>query len=81
MIAATFNYENTLPTFALFVGTFTNLRNAITNSSDFFACEFTFPRPIVLVPKNADKIVLRVSDDLTPIELFQVFATGYQEFE
>jgi len=56
-----------------------NIVNSISSQSDFLFFDFVFEQPIVIPPGTADRIVMRVNDDLTSIDLFHVIIRGYQE--
>jgi len=56
-----------------------NIVNAVSAQSDFLYFDFDFDQPIVIPPSTTDRIVMRVKDDLTSIDLFNVIVRGYQE--
>ena len=56
-----------------------NIINAISSQSDFLYFDFDFDAPIAIPPATLDRIVMRVRDDLTAIDLFNVIVRGYQE--
>ena len=58
---------------------FTNLKNSISAQSDFLSFDFRFERPVVIPPGSLASLTVRVADDLTAIDLFNVLARGYQE--
>ena len=58
---------------------FENLINSVGTQEDFLSVDFVFDVPVVLPPGSSDRIVMRVNDDLTPIDLFKVLVRGYQE--
>jgi hypothetical protein len=59
---------------------YTNLINAVSAQSDYLAFDFVFDQPVALPAGSHDKIVMKVSDDLTAMELMRVVVRGWQEF-
>jgi len=59
---------------------YTNLINAVSAQSDYLAFDFVFDQPVSLPAGSNDKIVMKVSDDLTAMELMRVVVRGWQEF-
>ena len=56
-----------------------NIKNSIDTSSDFLYFDFKFDVPVVLPAGSADRIGVRVQDDLTPLDRFVGITRGYQE--
>lgn len=62
-----------------YADSYLNIINAITAQSDFLYFDFDFEQPVVIPPGTTDRIVMRVSDNLTAIDLFTCIVRGYQE--
>ena len=58
---------------------FLNISNAITNTSDYLNVTFDLLEPVVLPDGSTDNVCFVIRDDLTPIDRFQVIASGYYE--
>jgi hypothetical protein len=71
----------TMGQFLDYADRFTNIVNAVSTQSDFLSFDFDFDVPVVLPPGTTDKVAVKVSDDLTAIDLFKVIARGYREIE
>ena len=56
-----------------------NIVNAVSAQSDFLYFDFRFEQPVVIPPSTTDRVVMRINDDLTNIDLFHVIMRGYQE--
>jgi len=56
-----------------------NIVNAVSAQSDFLYFDFRFEQPVVIPPSTTDRVVMRVSDNLTSIDVFHVIIRGYQE--
>jgi hypothetical protein len=65
--------------FFSYADSYLNIINAVSSQSDFLYFDFDFEQPVVIPPGTTDRIVLRVSDDLTSIDLFNCIVRGYQE--
>lgn len=64
-----------------YADSFINLVNSVSSQEDFLSFDMSFDVPIVIPPGTADQIICRISDDLSPITLFQIIARGYQEVQ
>jgi hypothetical protein len=71
----------TIGEFMNYASDFVNFVNSVGTQEDFLSFDFTFDVPIVLPAGAADRIVCRVNDDLTDVDLFQILAFGYQELD
>jgi len=69
----------TMGEFMNYTDSFTNFIDATSYYGDFLSFDFNFDVPIALVPGSIDFITVRINDDLTDIDLFQVILRGYQE--
>lgn len=69
----------TLGQFLDYADRFTNLANSIGAQEDFISFDFDFEAPIALPPATSDRIVIRIQDDLTDIDLFKAIVRGTQE--
>lgn len=69
----------TIGDFLNFADDFTNLVNSIGSQEDFLSFDFVFDQPVVLTPGSVDRIVMKISDDLTDIDLLKVIVRGWQE--
>ena len=58
---------------------FVNFTNGISNVVDYLHMEFDFDVPIVLMPTSVDRIVVRVNDDLTDLDMFEISVRGWKE--
>ena len=56
-----------------------NLANSIATNEDFLQFRFTLDKPIILPAESADKLVIRINDDLTAIDKIVAIARGYKE--
>jgi len=63
-----------------YADSYTNLTNAVSSQSDYLSFVFDFDQPVCLPAGSNDKIVMKISDDLTSIELMRVVVRGWQEF-
>ena len=57
-----------------------NLVNAVTSQSDFLSFRFDFDQPVALPAGSNDKIVMKISDDLSTLDYMRVLVRGWQEF-
>lgn len=69
----------TMGQFLSYSDSFLNIKNAITSQSDFLSFDFNFGVPVLIVAGSNDRVVVRVSDNLTAIDSFKVVVRGYQE--
>ena len=65
--------------FMNYADNFTNFINTVGAQEDFLSFDFNFDVSIALAPGSIDYITVRINDDLTLIDLFQVIVRGYQE--
>jgi len=56
-----------------------NDEGSIGPNIDFLMAAIEFPKPVVLPAGVIDNISIKVQDDLTSIDLFEVIASGFQE--
>ena len=69
----------TIGDFLTYSNAYLNLANSVAAGTDFLRFDFRFDQPIVLVEGSIDRLLIRISDDLTPILKFQAIARGYEE--
>lgn len=69
----------TIGQFMDYADSITNFVNAVSTQSDFLSFDFSFDVPLVLPPGSQDYVAVKVSDDLTNIDLFKGIVRGYQE--
>jgi len=62
-----------------FADGYLNLTNSVGSQEDFLSFDFDFDVPVVLTPNSTNRVVLKVQDDLTSIDLFKAIARGYRE--
>lgn len=65
--------------FLSYADRYINLVNSVGAQEDFLQFTFVLDKPIVLPDGSSDRIVIRVSDNLTAIDKFQAIAQGYKE--
>lgn len=63
-----------------YADSYTNLVNAVSSQGDYLSFDFVFDQPVALPAGSNDKIVFKVSDDLTALDFMQVVVRGWQEF-
>jgi hypothetical protein len=73
-----FEYVKTIGAFMNYADKYVNFNNAISAVVDFLSFDFDFDEPVPLPDGTQDKLVITIQDDLTSVDLFQVFARGYQ---
>jgi hypothetical protein len=71
----------TIGEFMNYASEYTNFVNSVGTQEDFLSFDFAFDVPIVLPAGASDRIVCRINDDLTDVDLFQILAFGYQELD
>lgn len=65
--------------FYTYADSIVNDKDAIVGGGDFFMAEFDLPVPVIIIPNSFDKIIVRIQDPMTELELFHVNAYGWQE--
>lgn len=65
--------------FMSYADDYTNFINSVGTQTDFLSFDFKFDEPVALPEGSEDKIVVKVEDNLTALDLFKVIVRGYQE--
>lgn len=65
--------------FYAYQDSFINDGDAVAVGVDFFMAVFNFDNPIVLHPALLDRLIIRVNDDLTALDLWNSLARGWYE--
>jgi hypothetical protein len=63
-----------------YADSFINLVNAVSSQEDYLSFDFIFDQPVCLPAGSNDKIVMKVADNLTAVDLMRVIVRGWQEF-
>lgn len=59
---------------------FTSIKNSISQQSDFLSFDFRWSKPVVLIPTSLDRIEVRINDDLSGLDSFEVHVLdGWQD--
>jgi len=66
--------------FLQYADDYESLVNAVAAQTDYLHFIFRFDQPVALPAGSNDKIVMKVNDNLTSVDLMKVVVRGWQEF-